>query len=273
MTYGELLGEGKRQLATAGISEAALDARLLLAHAAGLTAARLIAVAGDAAGDELHRRYRELLARRTRHEPVSRIVGSREFFGLDFGLNAATLDPRPETELLVELAIADFSRIEAPLRFVDVGTGSGAIAVALLVHLPNATAVGVDLDGRALAMARANAVRHGVAKRFLAVHGDGLTAMDGGLDFIVANPPYVARNEIAGLQPEVRLFDPVLALDGGEDGLDTVRAILRETGRCLKTGGRLYLEFGAGQSDMVVRIARSCGLPVLALKARSGRHP
>ena len=267
MTYGELLGEGRRQLAAAGICDAALDARLLLAHAAGFDAARLISAESDTVGDELLRRYRELIRRRGRYEPVSRIVGERQFLGLGFRLNEATLDPRPETELLVERAIADFAHVKSPLRFADVGTGSGAIAVALLVHLQNSAAVGIDLDRRALAMAWANAMRHGVAKRFLAVQGDSLTAVSGDLDFIVTNPPYIARSDIAHLQPEVRLFDPVLALDGGDDGLDVVRSILGETSRCLKPGGRIYLEFGVGQSDIIARIATSCGLSVSALEA------
>jgi release factor glutamine methyltransferase len=267
MRLRELLAEGRRELARAGVNAPGTDARRLLQHACGLDAATLIAAETEAVPEARGEQYRELLAQRAAGMPVSRILGVREFYGLAFEINEATLDPRPETELLVDAALADHAGASGPLHFVDVGTGSGAIAIALLRHLGNARCLAVDISAAALETARRNASRLGVADRFDAVRGDGLEAVGGGHHFIVTNPPYIARSEIARLQREVRLHDPAAALDGGEDGLRVIAAILANTRRCLKLGGRIYLEFGQGQEEQVAELARSGGLTVKAIRS------
>jgi release factor glutamine methyltransferase len=198
--------------------------------------------------------------RRLSGEPISRIIGEREFWGLRFALNEATLDPRPETELLVGDAIAFAEHKRSP-RLIDLGTGSGAIAVAILSALPKAKAFATDISEPALAAARANAERHHVAERIDFRLGAWWQAVPHQelFDLIVSNPPYIAREEIADLQPEVRLFDPKLALDGGWDGLEAYRAIASQAARRLNPGGLLLLEIGAGQGETVSRIFSRAG--------------
>jgi release factor glutamine methyltransferase len=201
-----------------------------------------------------------LALRRLAGEPVSRIIGEREFWGLRFGLNAATLDPRPETELLVAEAIAWAEQKRAP-RIVDLGTGSGAIAISLVDAIPRAKAVATDLAPEALAQAKKNAERHGVAARIEFMQGAWWQAVPHAeqFDLIVSNPPYIASNVIPTLQPEVRLFDPILALDGGWDGLEPYRAIAAQAVRRLNPGGLALLEIGANQGETVTRIFSRAG--------------
>lgn len=262
MTIAELLAEGRRRLEEAAIASPSLDARILLAHAAGLDQAGVIAASSAMADAETRSCFGALIERRCAGEPVSRIIGKREFFGLEFRLDASVLDPRPETEMLVEAAIADHALARGQVRFADIGTGSGAIAIAILVHLPGAVAVATDISREALAVARDNAVRHGVADRLTFVRTSILEDCSGEFDFLVANPPYIPSDDIAYLQAEVRMFDPKTALDGGADGLDIVRAIAASAGRRLKPGGRLYLELGIGQVEAVREIVIHHGLDV-----------
>jgi release factor glutamine methyltransferase len=262
----ELLADGRKLLAEAAIAAPALDARLLLAHAAGLDRAAIIAASSDEVDADAENRFRKFIGRRLNGEPVSRIIGVREFFGLEFALGPATLDPRPETELLVEAAIADYAPAAKPLCFADIGTGTGAIAIAILVHLPRAAAIATDISREALALARQNAALHGVVDRATFVMGDILEGCSGEFDFIVSNPPYIAQSDIPSLAAEVRLFDPPAALDGGPDGLKVVRAVMVAAASRLKPGGRLYLEFGIGQGEAVVDLAVHCGLAVDAIR-------
>lgn len=199
-------------------------------------------------------------ARRLSGEPVSRIVGEREFWGLKFELSAATLDPRPETELLVSEAVELGQKLRAP-QIIDLGTGSGAIAIALAGALPKAKVIATDISEEALAIARHNAGRHGVAPRVDFRQGSWWQAVPHTelFDLIVSNPPYIASAEIEDLRPEVRLFDPKAALDGGWDGLEAYRAIAAGAGRRLNPGGRVLLEIGANQGEMVSRILSRAG--------------
>jgi len=246
-------------LVAADIDESRLEARLLVQAATGLDLAGLIrheqAPLG-AAADTLA----NLVARRLGHEPISRIVGKRGFYGLEFGLNAATLDPRPDTETLVDavLEIVDArDGRQALLSILDLGTGTGAILLALLYALPQARGIGVDIAPEAVAMAAENAVQLGLAARSRFVVRDMLDRAGDDFDIIVSNPPYIPSGEIAGLDPEVRLHDPSRALDGGADGLDFYRLLASKAGAHLKPGGWLAMEVGAGQAgDVLALLAR-----------------
>jgi release factor glutamine methyltransferase len=204
-------------------------------------------------------RFHGLIARRARGEPVSRIIGRREFRGLDFIISPAVLDPRPETELLVDRVLADVVDPGAAIRFVDIGTGSGAIAITLLRNLPNASGIAADISRDALEIASLNAVEHGVADRLELLHSDLFSGLGGKFDVVISNPPYIRRDDIPLLEKEVRLNDPLAALDGGPDGLDAYRGILDGALGYLLPHGTLYLELGAGQLDPVSALARRCG--------------
>jgi release factor glutamine methyltransferase len=266
---GVTVAAARRTLAHAfrdhGIDTPELDARVLAGHVLGLDHAGLAAAsARDLTGEETER-IAALGMRRLQREPVARIIGRKEFWSLVLTVTDAVLVPRPETESVVESALAaidaDGGR-SRPLRIVDIGTGSGALLLALLSELTGAFGVGTDRDSAALPVARSNAVRLGLGARSAFVicnYGDGL---DGPFDLIVANPPYVATDAIPGLAPEVRDHDPHLALDGGRDGLESYRAICADADRLLAARGRLCLEIGAGQAADVTTMLTRAGLTV-----------
>ncbi|MGH6771022.1 MAG: peptide chain release factor N(5)-glutamine methyltransferase [Xanthobacteraceae bacterium] len=244
-----------------GIDTPELDARILIGHALGLDHAALAArpertlSAADAEAIDA------LAQRRCAREPIARIVGVKEFWGLPLALNADTLVPRPETETVVEAAFAALGAdTTRGLRIADLGTGSGALLLAILSERPSAQGIGTDTSASALACARANAMRLGLAERAAFVCCDQGAALAGGFDLIVANPPYVAHNELASLQPEVRDFDPSAALDGGADGLSAYRAIAADARRLLAPHGALVLELGAEQLEAVNAILADAGL-------------
>jgi release factor glutamine methyltransferase len=247
-----------------GLDSPDLDARLLVGLALGLDHTALAAASeraltpGDAA------RITALAQRRLAGEPVARIRGSKEFWGLDLRVSDAVLSPRPETETIVEAALACIEAMPTnrPLRIADLGTGSGAILLALLYELPNAAGVGTDRSQTALAVARDNAARHGLAGRAHFVACDYGAALAGGYDVVVSNPPYIATGDIAGLAVDVRGYDPALALDGGPDGLAAYRTIAADGQRLLRRGGMLIVEIGAGQGDSVAHLMRAGGLTV-----------
>jgi release factor glutamine methyltransferase len=271
---GMSIGEARRAVATAlrqqGIATPDLDARVLVAHALGLEQAGLVAsaerllVAGEAAAIE------SLAARRLAREPVACIVGMKEFWGLPIGLGPSTLVPRPDTETLVEAALALIDARgwrEQALRIGDLGTGSGALLLALLSELPRAFGVGTDISTAALSVARDNALRLGFGRRaaFVAcAFGEALAA---GFDLVVSNPPYIASSDIAALDPEVRDYDPRIALDGGADGLAAYRALAADAQRLLGSGGHLMVELGAGTEPGATEIFRSAGLVVASARA------
>lgn len=249
---------------------ARLDARLLLAHALGRDDAVLPHETLVAWNRDHADAYAELLIRRASGEPVSRIRGWREFWSLRFDITSATLDPRPDTETLVEAALAWVgSDIGKPMRLLDLGTGSGALLLACLSELPSARGIGLDISQDAIDLATRNAKALGLAERVEFSCADfaedqiGL----GRFDLVLCNPPYIPSSDIAGLAPDVADFDPMGALDGGEDGLVCWRAVLPAIYRWLAADGRAYLEIGAGQGDEVAFIAAQAGLVTLA------RHP
>jgi release factor glutamine methyltransferase len=246
----------------AGLDSPELDARLLTGHALGLDHTGLMIEASRPITDEEARAIDALAARRMQREPVARILGHKEFWGLPLRLSAATLVPRPETETVVEAALAAIDSSGArtrTLRIADLGTGSGALLVALLTELPNAEGVATDISLEALQTARDNARRLDLDHRARFVACNFAAALTGPFDIIVSNPPYVTSGDIAGLAPEVR-HDPHRALDGGTDGLGCYRTIAGQVGRLLKSGAHLVVELGFGQEAQVAAIFRTAGL-------------
>ena len=268
MTAAALLRAASEQLAAAGIDTARLDAEVLLGHALGQSRAGLYARLTDEVGDEAAARFAALLDRRARREPVAYLTGEQEFWSLAFTVTPDVLIPRPETELIVSSAMpwrAALPRGQAPRErrppgVLDVGTGSGCIAVALARELPDADITAVDVSPAALAVARRNAERHGVADRIAFVESDvyaGLPA-DATFDLIVSNPPYLAPDDHRS--PELD-FEPRAALDAGADGLDVIRRLLAGASARLRPEGLLLVEIGAGQADAVLALAAAAGLP------------
>ena len=269
-----VLGESFRQ---AGIDEAETDARLLIAHALNLDRSGLTVQGHRALTADEARAIDALAARRLTREPVSRIFGINEFWSLPLQVTDAVLVPRPDTETIVEEAldwIDRDGRRQEPLRILDIGTGSGAIILALLSELPDASGVAIDVSQAALDVARNNAEHLGMSARcdFIAcniaapvrdtIHGAIHGAFLGAFDLIVSNPPYIVHDDIAALDPEVRDYDPVLALDGGTTGLDIYRAIAGKARGLLAPGGRLIVELGFGQEAAVGALMLASGLTV-----------
>jgi release factor glutamine methyltransferase len=251
---------GRDRLADAGFGTPELDAQLLAEQALGLTRLDLTLREREPVSEDAAARFAEALERRLAGEPVARILGHKGFYGLDFALGPETLVPRPETELLVDLALtAVRGRDEA--RLLDLGTGTGCIAISVLANAADATAVATDLSDEALAVARGNAERIGVGARLELRRGAWFAALETGetFDVIVSNPPYIAHDDIAGLEIEVRGHDPLLALDGGPDGLDPYRIIVAEAPAHLRPGGLLAVEIGADQGEAVSALFARAG--------------
>ncbi|WP_026790557.1 peptide chain release factor N(5)-glutamine methyltransferase [Pleomorphomonas oryzae] len=267
-TLSDLLADARRRLAAAGIDTAAIDARLLVEAATGASRLDLLAATDRPVAADAAARLDDWIGRRAAGEPVGRILGTASFYGLDFALGPDTLEPRPDTEVLVEVALGAVRSGRIPgvlsdgegLRLLDLGTGTGAIAVALLSKLAQARGLATDLSSGALEVAKGNAVRHGVSDRLDFAEGDFFAAVSGGFHLIVSNPPYIASSVIAGLDREVRLHDPLLALDGGSDGLDAYRTILGGIGEHLLAGGLLAVEIGWDQGEAVARLFAAAGL-------------
>lgn len=252
-------------LREAGIDTPELDARLLLCHAATLTHESFVARAGEALQPEAAARLEALVRRRASREPISRITGTREFYGRSFLVDDSALDPRPDSETLIEAALAlieKTGRREEPLRLLDLGTGMGCILLTLLDELPKARGFGTDLSPAALRLAEANARRLGVADRASFLASDWLDAIHGEFDLIVSNPPYIASGEIKRLAPEVAHHDPYLALDGGADGLEAYRRIAAGAARLLAPKGAILVEIGASQAPAVAGLLRDGGFLV-----------
>ena len=263
-TIRNCLDLGAARLEAAGVEAPRREARLLLAHALGGEASRISGNPEDAVADMDP--YLGLIVRRAEREPLSHLTGRREFWSLDFQVGAAALDPRPDSEVVVEPALAALKDGPASARIADFGTGTGCLLLSILSERPGDTGVGLDLSLAAVDLARENARRLDLADRTafaVSDWGSALGAGKGGrFDLIVANPPYIPSGEIDGLQPEVARYDPRLALDGGNDGLDAYRALAPDLGRLLASGGVGVLEIGAGQGAAVRGILGDSGLAI-----------
>ena len=247
---------------SAGIDSAELDARELVGHALGLDLTSMISAANRALTPDESDRLEVLLKRRLAGEPVARILGRKEFWGLRLSLSPATLVPRPDTETVVELAL-DMLRANPAgqgTRIADLGTGTGAILLALLSELHGAVGIGTDISQEALETARGNAARLKLADRASFIRCDYAAGLTGPFDLIVSNPPYVRSGDIAGLATEVRNHDPRAALDGGPDGLAAYRALIPQAARILAPGAALVVEAGQGQAAQIEALMTAAGL-------------
>ena len=269
-----LLADAAAVLSKAGVESPALDAGVLLASVLGVDRSKLY-TRSLLIDDHAIIRYRQCIGRRAAREPLAYIVGRKEFYGLEFEVNRHVLIPRPETELVVETALAAV-RTKPSATVWDLATGSGAIAIAIAVNAPDVSVTATDMSTAALEVARRNAQRHRCERRVDFAAGDCFAALPCShpkFDLIVSNPPYIAEAEIAGLEPEVARYEPGTALLGGKDGLDFYRRIGREVGAHLAIGGEVIVEVGAGQAGAVTRLLEEGGCcPVEVVRDLSGHE-
>ncbi|MDX1922016.1 MAG: peptide chain release factor N(5)-glutamine methyltransferase [Alphaproteobacteria bacterium] len=256
MKRGEALIYASQRLKEAGIEDPEREARLLLTYALQCEALELIIRPRVELNIDEETIFKGWLARREKREPLARIHGLREFWGLPFGLNEATLEPRPDTETLVECVLKKIPDKHARLRILDIGTGTGCILLSLLHEYPYAQGMGTDKSARALEAAQQNAVQLGLKTRASFLETHWADNVNGRFDVVVSNPPYIAKAELADLQPEVRDYDPMLALDGGEDGLEPYRNITPSAKNLLENGGLLAFEVGHRQATAVQEILK-----------------
>ncbi|SDF91269.1 release factor glutamine methyltransferase [Limimonas halophila] len=259
-TVGELLRDARARLGDAGVETPARDARLLLAAALDVDVSALIGADREPVAAGARERFAAMLSQREGRMPVSRILGRSEFWSLPLRVGPATLDPRPETETLVQAALDRLPDRADGHRVLDLGTGTGCLLLALLSELPNAWGVGTDASAEAAATAAGNARDLGLAGGAAFAVMDWADALAGRFDVIVSNPPYVRADELAGLAPEVAGHDPRAALVGGGDGLTAYRRVLPAIARLLAPGGVAAVEVGRGQADSVRGLAERAGL-------------
>ena len=271
----DFLTSAEGRLTSAGIETAALDVRLLVGHALGLNRLEIVIQKDRSLSEVESKNIDMLLERRIAREPVSRILGSREFWGLPFSLNEATLDPRSDSETLIEGVLRSIDPsftpgkrkpsdlLNQPFRILDLGTGSGCLLLALLSELPHATGIGIDWASSAIDAAKSNAARLNLSERSSFERRNWLEGMVETFDIIVSNPPYIRTDEIDDLMPEVSQYDPRLALDGGADGLGPYRSVIPDLYARLKTGGLIAFEIGEGQKTAVDQLLTEAGLQEL----------
>ncbi len=266
-TVGFLLCRGGQLLRAAAIEGPRLEARLLLGHVLGCRSEDLLRDPRAAVALDQARRFAALVQRRVRHEPVAYLLGEQEFWSLRFAVSPATLIPRADSETLVEAVLEAWPDRAAPLRVLDLGTGTGCLLLAVLAEYPNASGLGLDRSAAAAALAAGNARALGLAGRAHFLAADWAAPLNARFDLVLSNPPYIEAAAIPGLMPDVALHEPASALDGGADGLDAYRAIIADLPRLLAPGGRAVLELGAGQAAAVSGLARAAGLGVPGCRA------
>ncbi|MBX5224711.1 peptide chain release factor N(5)-glutamine methyltransferase [Rhizobium sp. NLR8a] len=265
-TVADMLAEARRRFTKAGIVDPVTDARLLVAGLLKLSSTELLTRSTERLSSDQAETISRAMERRLGHEPVHRILGAREFYGLPLGLSAETLEPRPDTEILVDTVLPylkDLAKPQRHLHILDIGTGSGAICLALLSECPEASGIGSDISADALRTAKSNAERNGLQDRFQAVQSKWFENIQGSFHAIVSNPPYIASSVIHDLAPEVTKFDPVAALDGGPDGLDAYKAIAKDAARFMRPDGVLGLEIGYDQRNDVTALFEAKGFRCL----------
>jgi len=258
VTLAEAILEASNRLSAAGITNARLDAEVLLAHIIKKDRVWLITHRDEVLDDEQQRAFAEVIRRRTGREPLQHIIGSQEFWGLEFTVTPDVLIPRPETEHIIEAALAIVQDRNSPVRIIDLCTGSGCIAVSLAKELAAARIIATDASEKALAVARENSRRHGVAERIRFLQGDLFRPLEeldlrGQVDILVSNPPYVLAGNLSTLQPEVRDYEPQMALIAGPEGTEIAIRIIRTAPEYLKQNGALIMEMGMGQSEALMR--------------------
>jgi release factor glutamine methyltransferase len=257
-----LIHDARRRFEDAGLADADQDSRILVMELLGLSHTDLVLDGDRALAGEHVARVEQAVLRRLAREPVYRILGSREFYGLDLKLSSGTLEPRPDTEVLVDALLPHLRHriaLQGTAEIVDLGTGTGAIALALLAECPEAKAIGVDISEDALSTAAANAARLGLGERFSTRVGPWFAQTPECFDVIVSNPPYIRTEVLESLEPEVANHDPAAALDGGPDGLEAYRAIAQDASAHLKHGGVIGLEIGFDQQDEVRQVFEQAG--------------
>lgn len=269
-TIAALLQEARNALRDADIELSALDARLLLQAASALTHEQVIAEPNMVLPADKISRFKSFIDRRLQHEPVTRILGVREFYGRLFQVSPAVLDPRADTETIIELTLQRMG--QEPMRILDLGTGSGAIAITLLAERPNWSGIAADLSSDALEIAKANSTALGVTGRLAFHNGTWFDGISEKFDLIVSNPPYIPHSDIFVLSLEVQNFDPHLALNGGGDGLEAYRAIAAGSAKYLNSKGLVILEIGAGQGADVTQIFINQGFELTEQKSDLGGH-
>ncbi|MDR6819630.1 release factor glutamine methyltransferase [Neorhizobium sp. 2083] len=260
------VADARSRLSAAGLPDAAIEARLLIGGLLGLSSTEVFVGGERVLTEEEIARIENAVGRRLKREPVHRILGSREFHGMELLISRETLEPRPDTEILVDSMLAHVGQIVAgkgSARILDLGTGTGAIILALLKESPKAQGIGSDISPDALQTATQNAARLGLAERFQAIRSHWFDAISGCFDIIVSNPPYIRSDVIPALEPEVRDFDPLAALDGGPDGLEAYRAIAAGAGDFLEKDGVIGVEIGFDQKETVTAIFRAAGFALV----------
>lgn len=272
MLIGQLYRQVRDRFREAGLSTPELDAKLLVCGALQISVSDLILKEQDPVHSDAVAQAQTYSAQRLSGMPVGRILGEREFYGRAFRLNAATLEPRPDTEILVD-AVLERSDPQQPALLCDVGTGTGAIAVTLLAEMPSTRMIAVDLSEEALKCASENAELHQVQDRFFPLCADYLSAIGPGLDWVVSNPPYIRTSVLAELSEEVIQYDPILALDGGENGLVGYGEIVTDAKKLLRAGGRIALEIGYDQAPDLKKQLRHHGFgEIEIIKDLSGNN-
>lgn len=243
--------ENADKLRKVGIKTPLLDARLLLQHVLKITYEDLLTQATRELTDKEVSEYSKLMSRRLKREPVSKILGEKEFWSRDFKVTKDTLDPRPDSETIIQEVLKNFKDKDRELKILDLGTGSGCLLITLLKEYKNATGVGVDISVKALKVSAENAETHKVDERAEFLKSDWLKNVNGRFDIVISNPPYIKREAIDYLPAEVRLYDPKVALDGGKDGLDVYRKLIPQIGNHLNMHGKCFLEIGKWQESLV----------------------
>lgn len=267
MNIAGALKKAKEELKNAGVASYELDSLVLICCALSFSKEKVIFNPEIILDEKQLEDFFALIARRKNGEPVSHLIGKREFYGVDFVVNKNVLDPRPDSESLIELVL-EFAKKDDELQLLELGVGSGCLVISLLLLLKNSTAIGVDISNLALEVAAENALKNQVAPRLNLQKSDLFSALNAGqkFDIIISNPPYIPTHQIADLQIEVRDFEPILALDGGVDGMDFYRKIAKDAARFLKNNGLVFLEIGINQKAEIAEIFRENNFELIAAK-------
>ena len=267
-----ILEWGKEKLLEAQVESPILDARLLLGFALGTPQERFYGSEDKILTKPEADNYTKIIARRCKREPVSRILGTRGFWNLTLKINLSSLDPRPDSEILIESILRAFPDKAANLKFIDFGTGTGCLLLSALYEFPNSNGVGVDISNECIKLAKENAILNGLGQRSLFIESDWGREVTDKFDVIIANPPYIQSDTIPTLDPEVKNFDPHLALNGGPDGLSCYRKLAPQFAAVLKEGGLIFLEIGYNQLESVASIMEHSGLKCLQINQDLGKR-